>query len=76
VSSFKIQKVKKLKEIADAIGCSTAQLAIAWCLMNPHVSSVILGVTSLQQLEANLQALEVKEKLTEDVLASIDQLFS
>jgi len=75
LSSFKIDKVKKLKKIADGLGISTAQLAIAWCLKNRHVSSVILGATSVEQVEHNLKAAEVKHQLTEEVMQELNALF-
>jgi aryl-alcohol dehydrogenase-like predicted oxidoreductase len=50
------------------------QLAIAWCLKNKNVSTVILGGSKTTQLKENFAALELQPKLTEDVLASIEQL--
>ena len=75
LNSAKIEKVKKLELIAEGLGCTTTQLAIAWCLKNPYVSTVLLGVTTLAQLTHNLQALSVKDQLTEAVLHQIDTLF-
>jgi voltage-dependent potassium channel beta subunit len=65
-------KVRKLKSIADDLGCSLAQLSIAWCAANPNVSSVILGASRVSQLEENLGALEVLPKLDDEVLERID----
>lgn len=76
VTHTKIEKVKKLQVIADNLGCTTSQLAISWCLMNPNVSTCILGVTSTSQLDHNLHALEVKDKLAGDVLSEINKLFA
>jgi len=67
-----IEKTDKLKPIADKLGCTLAQLAIAWCLKNPHVSTVILGATSLKQLNENLDSLDVVPKLTPEVLEEIE----
>ncbi len=50
-----------------------AELAIAWCLRNPNVSSVILGASRVAQLEENLKALELE--LTEDVLTRLEELY-
>ena len=50
-----IAKVKQLATIARELGAPLAQLAIAWCLRNPHVSTVMLGATKAQQLEQNLR---------------------
>ena len=59
----RVEKVRRLKPIADELGCSTAQLAVAWCLVNPHVTTVMLGASKLAQLEHNLGALDVLPKL-------------
>jgi aryl-alcohol dehydrogenase-like predicted oxidoreductase len=60
--------------VAQQLGTSLPCLAIAWCLKNPHVSSVILGASRLEQLEENLGAVAVVEKLTPAVLREIDGL--
>ncbi|MGH2760145.1 MAG: aldo/keto reductase, partial [Actinomycetota bacterium] len=65
--------VRRLKDIADDLGCSLAQLSIAWCAANPNVSSVILGASRVEQLRENLGALDVLHKLTPDVLTRIDE---
>lgn len=72
----KLDKVKKLSEIARDLGASTSQLAIAWLLHRKEVSSVITGATSLEQLDENLAAADVEKKLTDDVLDLIDSIFS
>ncbi len=69
-------KVRRLKEIADKLECSLAQLSLAWCAANPNVSTVILGASRLEQLEENLGALEVLPKLDDKVLARIDEAVS
>jgi aryl-alcohol dehydrogenase-like predicted oxidoreductase len=66
-------KAQEFVAIAADHGVGAAELAIAWCLSTPHVSSVILGTSKLEQLKQNLKALDVK--LTDDVLARLDQLF-
>ncbi|MBI5433645.1 MAG: aldo/keto reductase [Planctomycetes bacterium] len=68
----KVEKTRALGAIARGLGCTTAQLSIAWCLKNPHVSSVILGASSERQLEENLAAAEVRDRLDDAVLAEID----
>jgi voltage-dependent potassium channel beta subunit len=68
----KIEKVKQLAHIARELETSMAQLAIAWCLKNPQVSTVITGASGAQQLKENLGALEVANRLTEDVLEQIE----
>lgn len=69
-----IDRVKRLKPIADDLGVTRSQLAIAWCLRQAAISSVISGASKLAQLEDNLKAAEVK--LTDEVLAAIDALFN
>jgi voltage-dependent potassium channel beta subunit len=65
--------VGRLQAIADELGATTAQLAIAWAAKNPHVSSVITGASRMEQLQANLQAVALLDKLTPQVLARIDE---
>jgi aryl-alcohol dehydrogenase-like predicted oxidoreductase len=62
----KIEKAGKLAALARELGLSPAQLAIAWCLANPHVSSVILGASSVEQLRHNLESVEKLELLTDE----------
>lgn len=69
-----IEKAKQLDLIAKELDCKLSQLAIAWCLKNPHVSSVITGATKIEQLLENIGAIEVKAKLTPDVMAKINQI--
>ena len=64
--------VAKLAPIADELGCSTAQLALAWVAKNPHVSTVITGASKLSQLQQNLGALAVIDKLMPEVMERID----
>lgn len=68
-------KIKRLKQIADDLGVTMSQLSIAWCLKNPHVSSVILGVSSLEQLKENIKAAEVKDKITDEIYKKLSSLF-
>lgn len=70
-----LEKVKQLKPIADELGLSRAQLALAWCLKNPDVSTVITGATRTEQVSENLKALAAVEKLTPEVMAQLDRLF-
>jgi len=69
-----VAKVKELSTIANDLGCSMSQLAIAWCLKNPHVSTVITGASKREQLLDNLGAIEVKTKLTPEIMAAIDKI--
>jgi voltage-dependent potassium channel beta subunit len=64
--------VKKLLDIANELGCTPSQLAIAWCAKNPRVSSVITGASKVTQLQENMQALEVLKKLSDEVCTALD----
>lgn len=67
-----IAKVRLLGGIADELGCTTAQLALAWCLKNPNVSTVITGASRPEQVEQNMKAADVADKLTPAVLQRIE----
>uniref|UniRef100_A0A8C0GTP9 Potassium voltage-gated channel subfamily A regulatory beta subunit 3 n=1 Tax=Chelonoidis abingdonii TaxID=106734 RepID=A0A8C0GTP9_CHEAB len=67
-------KIKELQPIAGRLGCTVAQLAIAWCLRSEGVSSVLLGVSSTEQLIENLGAIQVLAQLTPPVIQEIDAL--
>ncbi|XP_039356014.1 voltage-gated potassium channel subunit beta-3 [Mauremys reevesii] len=67
-------KIKELQPIAERLGCTVAQLAIAWCLRSEGVSSVLLGVSSTDQLIENLGAIQVLAQLTPPVIQEIDAL--
>ncbi|RLN46017.1 hypothetical protein BBJ28_00026873 [Nothophytophthora sp. Chile5] len=69
-----VAKADKLALIAKEIGCSLAQLAIAWCVSNEKVSTVILGASSIAQLDENLDALNFVDKLTPEIRARIDEI--
>jgi aryl-alcohol dehydrogenase-like predicted oxidoreductase len=71
----KLAKVDKLKAVADDLGATLPQLAIAWCAKNPNVSTVIMGATKEAQIEDNIKALNFLEKLTPEVMAKIDEIF-
>ena len=68
----RMAQIKQLIPIAQELGTSLTRLAIAWCLLNPNVSTVILGASREEQLQENLQALEVVPLLTEEVLSKIE----
>jgi voltage-dependent potassium channel beta subunit len=70
----RIQKVKKLQPIAAELGISMPQMAIAWCLRNPRVSTVITGASRVEQLRENLKAMEMLEKLGPEVLERIEKV--
>ena len=65
-----------LAAVADRLGCTLSQLAIAWCAANPRVSSVITGASRVEQVHENLAAIDVLPLLTPDVLAELDAIVS
>ena len=68
----KLAKVQSLVPIAHDLGCTLAQMSIAWCLVNPHVSTVITGASRPSQVVENTKAQDVVRKLTPEVMARID----
>ncbi len=68
--------VVQLEAVAADLGCTLAQLAIAWVAKNPHVSSVITGASKLSQLQSNLGAVAVIGQLTPEVMARLDAISS
>ena len=72
----RLEAVRGLKAIADELGHSVGNLALAWCAKNPNVSSVITGASTVAQVEENMTALEVLPLLTDDVMARIDKAVS
>ncbi|KAF7548751.1 hypothetical protein G7Z17_g6853 [Cylindrodendrum hubeiense] len=69
-----LEMVRKLKPIAERLGINQSQLAVAWCLKNPNVSSVITGASSPEQLEETVAALRFLDKLTPMVMDEIDTI--
>jgi voltage-dependent potassium channel beta subunit len=65
-------KVVKLKEVADDLGCTLAQLSIAWCAKNENVSTVITGASRPEQVTENMKALDVMAQLDDDVMDKLD----
>jgi voltage-dependent potassium channel beta subunit len=70
-----LAKVKALELLAKELGCTLAQLSIAWCLKNPFVSTVITGASRPEQVRENMKAEEVAPLLTPGVLQRIDDIF-
>ncbi|KAK9367432.1 NADP-dependent oxidoreductase domain-containing protein [Lipomyces kononenkoae] len=69
-----IEKVKKLTPIAEELGCTTAQLALAFLLKNTNVSTIITGSTRAEQVKENMGALQVYKKLTDEHIEKIEQI--
>jgi len=73
---LKIATVKKLAPIAAQLGCSLAQMSLAWCLKNPRVSTVITGASRPAQVVENMKALDVVAQLSPEVMARIDAVLA
>jgi voltage-dependent potassium channel beta subunit len=70
----RLEKVRRFGKLAGELGLSQSALAIAWCLKNPNVSTVILGASKVAQLEENLLASAAAEKLSAELMAQIDEI--
>jgi len=69
-----IEKVGRLGPVADDLGCTMAQLALAWCLKNPDVSSVITGASGPEQVAENMNAMDVVGRLSDEVMERIESI--
>jgi voltage-dependent potassium channel beta subunit len=69
-----IEKTKSLQPVAKELGCTMAQLALAWCLKNPNVSTVITGASKPEQVTENMKAIEVVTNLNNQVMERIDNV--
>jgi voltage-dependent potassium channel beta subunit len=69
-----IQLSITLNRLAKELGFTLSQMAIAWCLNNPNVSTVILGASKESQLEENLKSLEILPLLTPEIIAKIEEI--
>ncbi|MGD0254507.1 MAG: aldo/keto reductase [Acidimicrobiales bacterium] len=67
------EKVRSLKAISDELGCTLAQMSLAWCVKNPHVSTVMTGASRVEQVEENMRAIEVVDLLDDAVMQRIDE---
>mmetsp|Transcript_3894 Transcript_3894/g.11642 ORF Transcript_3894/g.11642 Transcript_3894/m.11642 type:complete len:345 (+) Transcript_3894:82-1116(+) len=74
-NQYKLEAVDNLRPIADKLDCTIAQLTLAWTIYNPNVSTCILGATSVHQLEENLKAVDVRERLTPEIVDKIEEIF-
>ena len=70
----KIEKVQKMTKIAERLGGNMTQLALAWAVKNPNVSTVILGATKVEQIVDNCKAIAMVEKLDEKTMAEIEEI--
>ncbi|KAK1898339.1 Voltage-gated potassium channel subunit beta-2, partial [Dissostichus eleginoides] len=67
-------KLKELQAVAERMGCTLPQLAIAWCLRNEGVNSVLLGASRTDQLMENIKAIQVLPKLSLSIVSEVDNL--
>jgi len=70
----RLQTTRELTAVADDLGVSMAQLAIAWCVKNPNVSTVITGASRASQVQENMKAMDVAAQLDADVMAKIESI--
>jgi voltage-dependent potassium channel beta subunit len=73
ITPERAEKIKKMKGLADELGCTRSQLALAWAAAQPGISSVITGATKLEQLRENLGALKIE--ITDKVREGLDRIF-
>ena len=66
------EQVRAFGSVAERLGCTSSQLAIAWCAANPRVSSVITGASRVEQVHENLAALDALAQLTPEVMTEIE----
>jgi len=69
-----ISKASELAEVANALSVPLAQLSLAWCLLNPNVSSVITGASKIEQVKQNMKAFDTLPKLTPEIIEKIEQI--
>jgi voltage-dependent potassium channel beta subunit len=69
-----VEKAIQLEPITRGLGCTLAQLALAWCLKNPNVSTVITGASRPEQVTENMKALEVASRLNQDIMGKVDHI--
>lgn len=70
----RLERVRGLQKIAKDMGTSVAKLALAWCLKNPNVSTVIVGASKLHHLEENLSAIDILDRMDDSVLERIEEV--
>jgi voltage-dependent potassium channel beta subunit len=74
VTPQNLETVKKLQPVAEDLGCTLAQLGLAWCLKNPNVSTVITGASRPEQVIENMKAVEVAQKLSADAMQRVESI--
>ncbi|KAG1060450.1 hypothetical protein G6F42_027972 [Rhizopus arrhizus] len=68
--------IRMQQNVAKRIGCTPAQLGIAWCLKNKNVTSVIIGASTPAQARENIQAIGVVRLLTDEIMLDLDRLLA
>lgn len=70
----KLRKVEKLAKVSDDLGVPMPQLALIWCLKNPNVSTVITGASNVKQVEQNMKAIELADKVDDAAMQKIEEI--
>ncbi len=70
----KLEKTRQLTRLANELGITMAQMALAWCLKNPNVSTVITGASKPEQVKENMKALDAVQLLNDDVMQKIEEI--
>lgn len=70
----RLEQVKELSKVADDLGVTMPELALAWCLKNPNVSTVITGASKPEQVRQNMQAIHKVKLITDDVISRIEEI--
>ncbi len=70
----RLEAVRQLGKVADDLGTTMPRMALAWCLKNPHVSTVITGASKVEQVVENMEAIKVVPMLTDEVMTKIDSI--
>jgi voltage-dependent potassium channel beta subunit len=71
----RLSKVSALEPLAEQMGATLAQFSLAWCLQNPHVSTVMTGATRVEQVHENMKALDFVDSFTPEIMTAIDKIF-
>ena len=72
----RLARVAAIEPLAQEMGATLAQFSLAWCLQNPHVSTVLTGASRVEQVQENMQALEFVDQFTPELLAKIETIFA
>lgn len=72
--NIRLKKVIELEKIAKEINCSISEMAIAWCLLNKNVSTVITGASKPEQVKTNMNSLNIVELLDNEILEKIETI--